>query len=205
MGPAAELTTRIDRCCITGVVGECVARKEVIQKSNCDQSWFAAPTSMWCSVDAALALSHRPERSSCWWTDGEVFKSIKRLEIRALVLDGSPFMPWASWVTTSYKKHGSIRARVNHDARGIVAFDELVVDATDGQRVEEWWTILTTAQRAGIWRSMMESVQCPPGLIGKIGLSTWMEFEAWAKPRLRAPLYALLLYLLPSREELKGG
>jgi hypothetical protein len=109
------------------------------------------------------------------------------------------------WVTTSYKKHGSIRARVNFEPRGIIAFDELVVDAGDGDRVGEWWKMLTEAQRNGIWRSMMETGQCPAGLIGKIGLKTWMKFEAWARPRIRSPLYVLLLYLLPSKEELKGG
>lgn len=199
------MATKIDLCCVTGQRVECVARKEVILKTNCDQPWFAAPTSQWCSRDAALAFSHRPERASCWWTGGNVFKSIKRQEIRALVLEGSPSAPWALWVTTSYKKHGSIRARVNHGRYGIVAFDELVVDASDPEHVREWWNVLTTAQRAGIWRSMMERVECPPGLIGKIGLATWMALEAWARPRMRAPLYALLLYLLPSVFELKEG
>ena len=128
---------------------------------------------------------------------------MKRVEIREIVLNGSPTLPWAMWVTTSYKKHGSLLARVNHSVYGMVAFDELLVDTRRELITLEWWGVMTAAQRAGITRTMQENVACAPGLLERIGLQKWMEFEQWARPRAGSPLYRLLCYLLPSQKELQ--
>ena len=193
------------RCCLTGQMTDCVPRKAAIGAAFTTQHLFAAPQSDWIGVDAFQALKYRPERTACWWCDGREFRVVKRAEIREIVLNGSPASPWAMWVTTSYKKHGSLLARVNHGGYGMIAFDELLVDNRKDWITLEWWGIMTTAQRAGIGRTMQESVACPPGLMGKIGLKIWMEFERWARPRAGAPLYKLLCYLLPSQEELKNA
>lgn len=140
---------------------------------------------------------------ACWWTDGREFRIINRIDIRALVLDGSPSVPWAGWITTSYKKHGALIAHVNNSPRGIWAFDEHRVDCSDGHTLREWWDKMTTAQRAGIWRTMQESGECPPGLIGTIGLRAWLDFATWSRPRRQAPLFKLLCYLLPSKDEMR--
>jgi len=194
--------TRRAVCCVTGEECECIPRRKLIGASFTTQAALAAPLSQWIGLAAARALSHRPERAACWWTDGRVLRVVKRPEIRALVLDGSPSAPWAGWVTTSYKKHGSLLARVNNTPRGVWAFDEQRVDCSDGGQVREWWTVMTAAQKAGISRVMQESGECPPGLMRKIGLRAWMDYAAWADPRRQSPLFGLLCYLLPSKEEL---
>ena len=191
-------------CCVTGLVGPCLPRRLSVPESSTDQLNYLAPTSDLCGVDAYRVLRYRPERAACWWCDGHEFRPITRPDILALVLDGSTRTPWAAWVTTSYKKHGAFRAVVNPGPRGVVAFDERRVDCSDGSQISEWWDRMTAAQRAGIWRTMQERVECHPALLGKIGLDVWVSFERWARPRAQSGLYALLCYLLPSREEARA-
>jgi len=146
-----------------------------------------------------------PERHACWWTNGREFRTVRKSDIREIILNGSPSIPWAMWVTTSYKKHGSIRTPVNHRSRGAVGFDERIVDASNEGQVIEWWERLNTALRDGIFRGVIETLDCRPLLISKIGLSRWLDFERWAKPIHKSTLYALLCYLLPSQEWLHSG
>ena len=192
-------------CCLTGEECECIPRREMIGGSFTTQSALAAPMSEWIGLPAVRSLGHKWERMACWWTDGRVFRIVKRADIRALVLHGSPSAPWSGWITTSYKKHGALLARVNTSTRGVWAFDEQRVDCSDGETVRAWWVTMTTAQRAGVWRTMQETGECPPGLIGKIGLRVWMDFAAWSAPRRQSPLFALLCYLLPSKEEMANA
>lgn len=203
-------------CCVTGQRGPCIPRKLVIPNSYTGQDAFVAPQSVWVGVDVYTSYKFErinpktgkpatPERTGCWWTDGREFRILRRAEIREMVLDGSPSTPWAMWVTTSYKKHGSARSPVNTGTRGIIGFDELKVSTSDGSRVKGWWQIMSAAQRGGIGRTMQETVSCPPGLLKKVGIREWLEFERWAYPRRNDPLYRMLCYLLPSLEELKGN
>jgi hypothetical protein len=199
-------------CVVTGEVGPCLPKKEVVLSTSTDYSWFLAPMSEWAGVDVFQAWNcglikdgakRRScfERGACWWTDGKEFCVIKRAEIRKIVLDGSPSVPWAMWVTTSYKKHGSIRSPVNHSDRGIIGFDELRVDVSDSSRVLDWWQHLNMALAANIGRTVIESLNCPSHLIRTIGAAEWIRFEKWARPKYMSPVYKLLCYLLPSKEE----
>ena len=199
-------------CAVTGQYGPCLPRGYVIPSSNCDQPWFAAPQSNLVGVDVWIAWNYgylkdgskrktRFERQSCWWCDGREFKQIKRLDIRRLVLDGSPSSPWSMWVTTSYKKHGSIRAPVNIGRRGVVAFEERIVDVSDEGRVHRWWNTLLCIRKRGVSRFNIELLECPR--LDVIGIGEWIDFDRWARPRYKSALYALLCYLLPSNEEIK--
>lgn len=202
-------------CAVTGSLGPCLPRHLVILESNCDQARFLAPESDHVHVDVFYAWNAGylkdgrkrqtcPERQSCWWCDGREFREIRKPDIREIVLNGSPSVPWAMWVTTSYKKHGSLRAPVNYQTRGVIGFEELVVNASDPVRVNEWWSRLTEAQSFGIGRTILETLDCPVHVMAKVGLSRWQTFERWARLVYQTPLYALLTYLLPSREELAG-
>ncbi|MEN6492611.1 MAG: hypothetical protein ABFC85_11545 [Rectinema sp.] len=199
-------------CCVTGERGRCLPRSTLILQSLTDLALFKAPSSPDVGVDVWTSWRYgwttpgkkkdmRPEANQCWLVNAAGFQIVARRAIREIVLNGSPASPWAMWVTTAYKKHGSLRARVNYEPRGIVAFDELIID-TSAPNVGEWWTIMTAAQKAGVRRTLQEDCSCPAGLMRKIGFSTWMKFEAWAKPKQQTPLYRLLCYLLPSREEM---
>jgi hypothetical protein len=199
------VTPVVGICCLTGVETDCIPRKLMLGDSFTTQTVLAAPLSEYIGVDAAMALGHKWERMACWWTDGKEFRVIKRKEVRSLVLSGSPSTPWSGWITTSYKKHGALLAEINNTSHGVWAFDEYRVDCTNNQTVQQWWEIMTVAQQAGVWRTIQETLDCPPNVMAKIGLPLWTKFLTWATPRHQSSLYRLLCYLLPSQEEMKNA
>lgn len=215
--PSLPCEPTLGMCCITGDVGPCIPREHLIKRGTfCDQDKLAAPLSQSVSVEAWSAWRYgsraegkkkdmRPECNQSWWCDGKEFRVLRRLDVRELVLGGSPSVPWAAWVTTSYKKHGSLRAVVNGGRRGTVAFDDALVDCSDGVKVAERWTRMDAAVRVGLGRKVIETLNCPAWVMGKVGLRTWMDFERWARRVQRTPLYSLLCYLLPSKEEISAS
>lgn len=191
-------------CCITGDLVSCIPRKDLLGKSFTDQHLLRAPDSPLVGVPAWTAMKHRAERASSWLCDGVTFTKLDRQAVRAHVLDGVDAPRWAGYITTSYKKHGGLRAPVNSRGRQVWLFEMLLVDCTDRARVAEWWAVMTQAQRDGISRRSMEEYAMPAGLIAKVGLDVWEQFRAWARDKREASLFRLLCYLLPSQDELKA-
>lgn len=211
VAPAAPATTRAI-CCLTGVETDCIPRSDLIGPSFTDTHAFLAPSSRWIGVDVFIAWRYgirgegkkrdmRPEANQCWFATSDKFEIVKKPEIREVVLDGSPDTPWSLWVTTSYKKHGSLRAPVNSGWRGFVGFDELVVDCRNQFNVWALWQYLNEALEDGISRTVIETLDCPVHQMRKVGIRRWQEFEFWARPIYQGGLYKLLTYLLPSKEE----
>ena len=208
-------------CCVTGEETMTIPRKKLFGSSFLDANILAAPASDRVGVNAWHAMQfgeygknedgtlkkvrRKPEMRSCWWTDGRTFSIIGKSEIRKMVLNGSPSVPWAGWVTTSYKKHGALRAPVNMSSYGVWAFDDLLVDCRDVDRVKAWWQTLRNAQKDNIGRTAMAAASMPPALAARIGLDVWLPFQTWASERYQSPLYRFLVYLLPSQAEIKEG
>lgn len=205
-----------EKCAMTGSECMCLPRKHVIGKAFTNIDLLAYPESQFVSVDVYTAWNYgyktradakidkRPERMSSWFCDGESFQELTRHDVRAKVFQDEMPVKWSAYATTSYKKHGSMVAKINSGTSRIWAFETRVVDCSDMQKVRQYWDVLNIALRAGIGRSVMESLNCPPFLINKVGLKTWMEFESWAKDKYLSALYSFLCYLLPSQEELKN-
>jgi hypothetical protein len=203
-------------CAITGSEGPTIRRKHLLGASFTEGALLRAPDSDRVSVaawevftaaeDRGKARGFRPERMSSWLCDGLTFRPLDRAGVRAAVLDSrEPVPPWCGYATTSYKKHGSLRAPVNGPGRRLWLWEMRVVDCSDRDDLIEIWLRLNRALRQGFGRSVLETVECPPWLMAKVGLAAWLEFEAWARPRRNSALYAFLCYLLPSQEELKNG
>jgi len=157
------------------------------------------------SADAYYALKFKWERMGSWFCDGITFERLTRQDVRTKVFQERMPERWTAYATTSYKKHGSLIAKVNTHDKRMWLFEMRLVDCTNMPQVNEWWNILNAALRAGIGRSVLESLDCPAYVIQKVGLSTWLEFEQWARSKNQSSLYAFLCYLLPSQEELKHG
>jgi hypothetical protein len=128
---------------------------------------------------------------------------INKAFVRGKVLNGSGSRPWAGWVTTSYKKHGSLRSPVNKYPFGVWGFDEYIVDCSDKEKVNEWWNRLRKAQDSGLGRTTLENVQMPVAMLAKADMGAWLEFRQWACDKKDSALYKFLCYLLLSQEELK--
>ena len=191
-------------CCVTGQEGPVIPRKILFGKSFTDGAVLAAPSSEWVSTDAAMALGYKWERMSSWLCDGVHFQRLDRQGVRAAVLGEPPERPWAGYATTSYKKHGALRARVNGPGRNIWLFENRLVDCSNRKAMEEVWGRLNHAIRQGFGRSILESLDCPGPIMAKQGAAYWLDFLAWAQPMYRSGIYQFMCYLLPSQVELKA-
>ncbi len=202
--PASPDGIALGTCCVTGEECNTVPRRAVLGRSFTDGATLAAPASPRIGLDAYTALRYKWERMSSWRCDGETFLRLDRLGVRNAVLNPVPVprRPWAGYATTSYKKHGALRAPVNDATSAVWLFESRLVDCSDPRRVQAWWQCLIGAQRRGFSRPVLETLDCPPVLLRQGGLREWLAFERWARPRYRSALYAFLCYLLPSKKEL---
>jgi len=191
-------------CAVTGQLCSTIQRDLLLGKSFTDGSLLAAPGSDRVGLNAYLALKYKWERMSSWICDGKTFSRLDRQGVRSAVFSKSPELPWCSYATTSYKKHGSLRTPINSGGQRIWLFESRLVDCTDFQKMMEIWDRLNIELRRGFGRSILESADCPVYLIQKIGMREWIDFERWATPIKNSSLYAFMCYLLPSQEELKN-
>jgi hypothetical protein len=204
-------------CAVTGDETLCLPRKEVLGPSFTNLDGLRAPQSPMIGVNVYTAWFYGyktdpskkrlkcPERMSCWICDGKEFRELSRVDIRHLVINGVQSEIWAAYVTTSYKKHGSLWAKVNKGPRGIWRFEGVDADCRNHDAVLEYWDKMNNVLDSGIGRSVIESLNCPPFVIKKTGIKTWMDFDRWARPIYQSGLYQFIAYLLPSKEERKGG
>lgn len=193
-------------CCVTGAETDCVPRASIMDNGFTGQALLRAPLSPWLSVAAARTLRYRPERSSSWWCDGAGFVALRRPDVRRLVIDEpTTATRWAGYVTTSYKKHGSLTAPVNVSPRAVWMFEQIAADMTDRGWAEDAWTRLRAMQDAGWPRPVLEDLNPSPWLLSKCGWPTWRDFAAWAQPHVAGGRYRLLCYLLPSKDELTAA
>lgn len=200
-------------CCVLGTSEPTIAREHAIRPSFTNLDLLAAPASDRVSVRAWRVLTHSepaaegkkrdtfPLMQSSWLCDGAELLRLDRRAVRDKVLAGVDRHRWSGYVTTSYKKHGSLRAPVNTIGAQRWLFELDIVDCTDRHKVADWWERLRSARVAGIPRPVIESLDCGLPLMAKH--LWWPTFEAWARDKVRSPLYRFLTYLLPSEEEIR--
>jgi hypothetical protein len=190
-------------CCVTGQVTACLPRKHLLGKSFTNLDLLAAPQSDMVGVAAYQALIYKWERMSSWYCDGRTFSRLDRQQVRAMVLAGAYGSRWAGYVTTSYKKHGALRAPVNTGSKRVWLFEMAPVDCSNHDRLLLMWERLNRELRAGIGRSVLESLEPNSFVLKSVGYARWRDFVAWARPLYQGALYQFCAYLLPSIEELK--
>lgn len=203
-------------CCVTGEHGETIARKHGILDSFTNLDLLRAPQSDRIGIPAWRVLQYtvahpdpakkrdlRPLQQSAWICDGESLALLDRQGVRERVIAGVQAERWCGYATTSYKKHGALRAPINTGQAQVWLFEQLAVDCTDRTLVADYWSRMRDAQDHGIHRPLIEQLDVAPGYIGKIGWRRWIEFERWARPCYKSPLYQFIAYLLPSMEELR--
>lgn len=203
------------RCCVLGMVEPTIDRRHAIKPSFTNLDRLCAPESDRVSVRSWRVLTHSidaaegkkrdtfPLMQSAWICGTEGLRFLTRQTVRDHVLAGVTDAPWCGYATTSYKKHGALRAPVNTGAAQRWLFELDVVDCSDRGRVAAWWTRIRETREAGIPRPVIETLDINIALLGK-HLARWQAFEAWARPICHSPLYRFLTYLLPSEEEIRG-
>jgi hypothetical protein len=201
---SADLITK-NICCITGDLTDCIPKKLVIKDTFTNRDLLKAPQSEYCSVDAYIVLSYKWQRFSSWLCNGKEFQRLTKTDFKHLILNGVPYDTWAIYITTSYKKHGALVAKINNTPFGIWRFEMQDVDCRDNEKVKEWYDKLLYIHKLGIPRSVLENLNAGMKLINAVGILEWHKFTTWANDKYRSPLYGLLCYLLPSLGELKYG
>jgi len=210
----------VANCAVTGHVCQCVPRDALLGKSFRDQGVLRWPDSGWVSLAVWCAFTYHldrgkkrafyPERQSSWlvvdsyWGARLFLLDRQGVRDRVLSSEQAPAL-WAGYVTTSYKKHGSLYTPINSPGQAIWQWEQTRVDCSDRDLVADTWRVLREAQNAGIPRPCIESLAPYAAQIRKVGVSTWQDFEAWARPRHLSPLYRFLAYLLPSAAALKDA
>lgn len=207
--------TKHEICALTGVQCECVPLKSIISSSFTDGRLFAYPSSNWLGVNVYKAWKFEirhpdkkrgfaPERNSCWVVNktGWQYKLVKR-EIRDIALNGYD-PPWSCWVTTGYKKHGSLRAVVNNSRFGAIALNESLADCSDVGKTKILYDTMHDMQISGFGRKILETLDCPPGYLKKYGFEKWNKYREWAKPFYQSALYQFVCYILPTKEEMES-
>lgn len=191
-------------CCFTGQQGPTVPRGKLVTNSFTARDLMRRPDSDRVGLHAWRALRYRPQRMSSWLCVEGQFYKLNRKGVREQIINGVDSYPWAGYVTTSYKKHGSLVAPVNSGQSQLWRFEAITVDCSDRDKLAEWWRCLNHWLRAGIARPVLESGRCSPYAIRAAGIEEAMAFDQWAADRWRSPLYQFLCYLLPSQEEIKN-
>jgi len=202
--------TKRAHCALTGAETDCIPTKKLLSASFTNWDIMANPTGKYIGVATYYALQYRNERMACWICDGNQFAVIKRPQIRELILDGVKAhgynsSHWSMYITTSYKKHGALWSPVNSGERGFVRFEMLTVDCRDDDKIADWYGKMLHWLEIGVYRTCFEQGYLWPSAIDKIGLKEAVTFERWIADKAHDPLYKLLIYILPTQEELKNG
>jgi len=198
-------------CCVTGRETETIDRLHLLTSSFTQWDLLRRPESGRIAVAVWRAWmygerregkkrDYRPERMACWRVTRSRFEVLDRDGVRTALLEDPPAEPWAGYITTSYKKHGSLLAPVNRPGSALWLFEDVVVDCSDREKLYDWWEKLRRWQDLGIYRSMLEAGDLEPHVIRKIGIEEALTFLEWARPRRSSPLYQLLVTLLPPKK-----
>jgi hypothetical protein len=201
--PRPDIGTEIGVCCISGDHDECVKRNSIITNMFSNADLFDAPSSRLISVDAYRVLKYRPERASSWICDGNQFTLIRRLDVRDIVINERYPSKWCGYVTTSYKKHGSLFVKINSEKSRVWRFEQLDVDVSDHENLINTWDRMNYFLSIGIGKVTFETLFCYPNIVRKIGPGKCNDFLEWARGIYLSPVYRFLCYLLPSKDELK--
>lgn len=204
----AQLETAPGICCVTAVFEQqTIKREKKIARTFTNRNLFRAPYSPRISMAAVIALDYRPQRMSSWLVDEKRFVKMRRVECRGSVLAGPDVdqLPWAGYITTSYKKHGALSAPVNAPGQAIWNFEGVMTDCSDKEQVLSWYERMQGMRLAGYPRPCLDELSMSPGQMEKLGYAPWMRYCEWAEDKVNTPLYRLLCYLMPSEAEIKEG
>ena len=192
-----------DICAVCGrEISEGVSIKKVVSNSFTDWNFLADMTaSHVCAACAWCIKEPKMRRSQYIATENELI-FFKRDDIEKFLFE-PPEPPFVFFVTASYKKHGSFRARVN-DSRKLfyVQFEDRQILFSPNKYQElfelmkKMYLVFNKTQEIGKGDYIQKRVF-------EYGLKQWQRDEAILKQHRGSQVFELLLYALNKPEEYK--
>jgi CRISPR type IV-associated protein Csf1 len=170
--------------------------------------YLKAPGSPAICPSCAYVFTEPRLRQSSWLVNNEKMVWLKREDVWGVLLGSTPKIPFAMYVTTSWKKHGSFKARVNHDCnRFYVQFEEtgVIFDrerwTAPARLMNLLYSIPKGEEEKKQPRSLFTKEMIRTGIydqrrIRAFGMEELLEIEAILDPIRKQPAFGLLVYAL---------
>lgn len=205
--PTVEAAECLGVCCLCGSIDGRYDRKPFIKEGFTNLDYLrAADSSSICPACASMFTLPKLRQSS-WIASGGDMIWLKREHIWDH-LWSPPEPPFAMYVTTSYKKHGSFKSRVNYSAdRFFVQFEEVGISFSrkDLRQVADALELLysvplqdeSKAQPISFFsKNEIAHGNYNQGRIRRFGIVALTEAEAVIRPVRSTPAFGLLMFAL---------
>jgi len=201
--PAIDTEPADGICAVCGRgISEGVPIKKVVSSSFTDWNFLADMTaSHVCAACTWCIKEPKMRRSQYIATENELI-FFKREDIEAYLFD-PPEPPFVFFVTSSYKKHGSFRARVN-DSRHLfyIQFEDRQILFSPNKYRE----LFNTMKRVYTVFNKMKEIAKGDYIQKRVrdyGIQKWRKDEEILKQHRGSQVFELLLYALNKPEEAK--
>lgn len=196
-------------CCVCGATGTLAADKNIIKMGFTDWDYLSQPYTAVCEP-CAVCLTEPKLRRSSFLANPEQVLWLGREDIWDVLFHDKPPLtpPFVMYVTTSWKKHGSIKTRTNNNWESFcVQFEELGV-------VVEPASLTKLSKALGVFYSVppehahkkqpstyftkdqIRTGIYPVHRIQETGLDTFFQNERIIQNYRRTPVFGLLLWAL---------
>ena len=209
--PPIEAAEAVGACCLCGAADAKYDRKPFIKEGFTNLDRLMAPNSP-AICDACAYMFVLPRlRQSSWLATASEMVWLKREDIWD-VLWTPPRPPFAVYVTTSYKKHGSFKTRVNHSHQSYyIQFEETGITFRREQlrRVADTMEMLYSVPAeeeskanpiSFFTKDEILSGRYNQGRIRRYGIVAFVEAEAILRAARGAPPFGLLVYALNKKQ-----
>lgn len=205
--PPIEAAETSGSCCLCGCADGRYDRKPFIKEGFTNLDRLIAPESPAICEPCAYMFVLPKLRQSSWVATAAEMSWLKREDIWG-VLWNPPEPPFATYITTSYKKHGSFKSRVNHSHQSYyIQFEETGVTFRPQhlRRAADTMELLysvpaqeeTKANPISFFtKDEILSGRYNQGRIRRYGITAFVDAEAILRPARDTPAFGLLVFAL---------
>lgn len=188
-------------CAVCGKrITEGISIKKVVSGTFTDWNILANITSDYVCCACTWCIKEPRMRRSQWIATKDELKFFKRDDI-GIYLFSPPETPFVFFITATYKKHGSFRARVNgsRDLFYIQFEDRQVLFSPN--RYKELWAVMNRMYRTFNKTSEIGRGDYIQKRVFEYGIDKWRNDEEMLKQYRGTQVFELLLYALNKQEE----
>lgn len=209
--PAIDGEPSFGPCCLCGTPGATLNKGPSIKNGFTNLDYLKVPGSPAICSACAYVFTEKRLRTSSWLVNAEKMVWLKREDIWDVLFGATLDPPFAIYVTTSWKKHGSFKTRVNHDwSRFYVQFEEtgVVFDREKWVKPAQLMDLLYSIplseenkkqSRSFFTKEMIRTGAYDQRRIKAFGIEELLQIEAILDPIRIHPAFGLLVYALNQR------